>query len=121
VMFVFLQLVIWPVLHYVFGSEFDPATTCARLLTLGLTLTGVRRVVQAVLQARGEGGAGSRVEGVVSVLMLAGMALGAQVGGLDLATAALPVASGIGLVWLFAHLPRHDLPRHETLGSVRAS
>jgi len=120
-MFVGLQLVIWPVLHYVFGAEFDAATTCSRLLILGLTLTGVRRVVQAVLQARGQGGAGSRVEGVVSVLMLAGMALGAHLGGLDLATAALPVASGLGLLWLLAHLSRQDLPQQETLGSVRAS
>lgn len=107
VMFCLLQAVIWPVLHYVFGSEFDPATTCARLLILGLTLTGVRRVVQAILQARGQGGVGSRVEGVSSVVMLAGMAAGAQLGGLDLATAALPVVSGLSLAWLLAcaHVP----------------
>lgn len=120
-MFLGLQVAIWPILHYIFGAGFDAATTCSRLLILGLTLTGVRRVVQAVLAARGQGGAGSRVEAVVSVLMLAGMAMGAHLGGLDVAAAALPVASGLGLVWLLAHLPRHELPQHETLGSVRAS
>lgn len=105
-MFVSLQLVIWPVLHYLFGPEFVDATTCARLLILGLTLTGLRRVLQAMLQARGRAGVGSRVEVVSSVLMLAGMAAGAHFGGLNWATAALPLVSGVSLVALVVLLAR---------------
>jgi len=118
VMFCFLQLVIWPVLRYVFGADFAPATTCARLLILGLTLTGLRRVLQAVLQARGQGAAGSRVEAVSSLAMLGAMAAGAHFGGLNLATAGLPVVSGLSLLWLLTHLRRR--PAYDE-GSVAAT
>lgn len=107
--FVFLQAVIWPVLYYVFGADFEPATTCARLLILGLTLTGLRRVLQAVLQARGHARAGSRVEMASGVLMLAAMVAGAELGGLNWATAALPLVSGVGLGWLAWQLRRPDV------------
>ena len=72
-----LQLVLAPVIELAFGSAFTPAIACARWLVVADGLLGFRRILIAVLQARGQGGSASWIEISLTALLAAGIVVAA--------------------------------------------
>ena len=72
-----LQVVIEPVIVLAFGEEFAPAVECARWLVVADGLLGFRRILIAVLQARGQGGSASWIETTLTVALAAGIVVAA--------------------------------------------
>lgn len=99
-----LELVIRPVIHVFFGDAYLPAVACARILALGLALSGLRRLLLTLLQAQGRVRTGSVIEAGVAIAMLVAMAVGARVGGLEPAAGGLLAAALLGLLVMAAPL-----------------
>ena len=72
-----LQLVIAPVIELAFGPAFAPAIACARWLVVADGLLGFRRILIAVLQARGQGGSASWIEMTLTALLAGGIVVAA--------------------------------------------
>ena len=72
-----LQLVLAPVIELAFGAEFAPAIVCARWLVVADGLLGFRRILIAVLQARGQGGSASWIEISLTALLAIGIVVAA--------------------------------------------
>ena len=72
-----LQLVVAPLIELAFGSAFAPAIACARWLVVADGLLGFRRILIAVLQARGQGGSASWIESSLTALLAAGIVVAA--------------------------------------------
>lgn len=97
-----LELVLQPVIHIFFGNAYLPSVPCARILALGLALSGLRRLLLTLLQAQGRVRTGSVNEARVALVMLAAMAVGAHVGGLQSAAGGLLAGALLGLVVMAA-------------------
>ncbi len=72
-----LQFVLAPVIELAFGPEFAPAIACARWLVVADGLLGFRRILIAVLQARGQGGSASWIEISLTALLAIGIIVAA--------------------------------------------
>ena len=96
-----LQAVIEPVIVLAFGEEFAPAVACARLLVIADGLLGFRRVLIAILQARGQGGNASWVELSLTVVLTVGIVVAALQQSLLLVGAAMVVVGVLScaLLW----------------------
>lgn len=89
-----LEAVIGPALRLLFGAEFVPATNAARLLIIGFGFFGLRRILAAVVQARGHARRASVVEGLGTLVLVASVVVGARHG--DITGAALAVVISAG-------------------------
>ncbi|WP_375000995.1 hypothetical protein [Aeromicrobium sp. CTD01-1L150] len=90
-----LQVVVEPVIRLAFGAEFVGAVEAARWLILADGLMAMRKVLIAVLQGQGRGGAASWVEVALLPLMLLGIGAAAALGSLPGVGMAL---TAVGLV-----------------------
>ena len=86
-----LQAVIAPAIRILFGSEFVPATTSARILIVAWAFLALRRVLTAAAQAQGKAGRASTIEAVCMGILLVGVVLGVRFFGIE--GAALAMAS----------------------------
>ncbi|GAA4672594.1 oligosaccharide flippase family protein [Nocardioides nanhaiensis] len=96
----FLQLVVDPVVRLAFGAEFAPAIDVARWLILADGLLGFRRVQSAVLQAQGRGGTASRIELVLTLVLVAAIVAAALASELVLVGVSLAVVGLLSVVSL---------------------
>ena len=96
----FLQLVVDPVIRLAFGAEFAPAIEVARWLIVADGLLGFRRVQSAVLQAQGRGGTASRIELVLTVVLVAAIVAAALASQLVLVGVSLAAVGLASVVWL---------------------
>lgn len=110
-----LELVVGPALRIFFGSDFVPATGCARILIVARALLAMRMILAAAAQAQGRGGATSAVELGSSLVLLVGVTIGVQVGGIEgaavalLVTAVVSCASLVSLIsWRPVDLTERD-------------
>lgn len=84
VVVVVLQLTVDPIIRIAFGAEFVPAIEAARWLIIADGLLGFRKVLIAVLQARGKGGTASWIEFAATPVLVLGIVLAAGQGDLAL-------------------------------------
>jgi len=95
-----LELVVEPVIRIAFGEEFVPAVEVARWLVLADGLFGFRRLLICLLQARGRGGIASAIELVLTVVMVAGIAVAGAAGELVLVGIVLACVAALACVAL---------------------
>lgn len=108
-----LQVVVDPVITLAFGEEFSPAVEVARWLILADGFLGFRRVQTTVLQAQGRGGDASRIELVLTVVLV-GAILGAAAASslvlVGVAMAAVGFLSVVGLQLTIRRADRQSAP-----------
>lgn len=109
-----LEAIVSPLIRIAFGDEFVPAIEPARWLILADALYGFRRVLIAVLQARGKGGTASWIELAVTPLLVLGIVLAA--GRDDLTLVAITMA-GVAAVACAALAAAVTLDFRATRGS----
>jgi O-antigen/teichoic acid export membrane protein len=80
---VLLELVLAPAIRIILGSEFEPATTTARILAVTWGLLAMRTVFSSALQGLGRERLTSYTELVGTVVMLGAVSVGAQYGGIE--------------------------------------
>ena len=99
-----------PLIPLLFGDDFLPAVASARLLSVGLAITGVRRLLAGIVQARGHASVTSYIEGGSGVLLVVGIVIGSLSHGLTGAAAVVPAVSLLGCVGFVAVLLRDGRP-----------
>ena len=95
-----LQLIVDPVIRSAFGAEFTPAIETARWLLVADGLLGFRRVLNAVLQARGRGRTASRIELTLTLTLVLGVLLAALVDSLVLVAVTMTAVGGMSCLAL---------------------
>lgn len=90
-----VQLIVDPVIRGAFGAEFAPAIETARWLLVADGFLGFRRVLNAVLQARGRGRVSSRIELALTGALVVGVLLAALADDLVLVAVAM---TGVGVL-----------------------
>ena len=99
-----MQVVIAPALRILFGDEFVPAITCARILIVAQAVLAMRLVLSAAVQAQGRGARTSIIELIAVGVMLAGVPVGVLLYGIEGAATAVLLAGLIACGLLAASI-----------------
>lgn len=99
-----MQVVIAPALRILFGDEFVPAITCARILIVAQAVLAMRLVLSAAVQAQGRGARTSIIELITLGVMLAGVPIGVLLHGIEGAATAVLLAGLIACALLAASM-----------------
>lgn len=87
-----LEVILGPALRILFGHAFVPATGAAQILAIGAGCAGMRFMLSAAVQAQGRAKQGSYVDFVVGNVLLATVATGAALHGLEGAAVGMLIA-----------------------------
>jgi O-antigen/teichoic acid export membrane protein len=78
-----IEVIIGPALRILFGAEFVPATTAARILAVASALSGMRFLIAAAAQAQGSARRASMVDLVSGAVLVTAVTVGAQGWGIE--------------------------------------
>lgn len=87
-----LEIILGPALRILFGTAFVPATGTAQILAIGAGFAGMRFMLSAAVQAQGRARQGSYVDFLFGNLLLATVAVGALLHGLEGAAVGMLIA-----------------------------
>lgn len=99
-MVVCLQALIAPAIRILFGDEFVPATTSARILIVAWAFLALRRVLTAAAQAQGRAKQASTVEALCAGILIVGVAVGGKLNGIEGAALAMATVGVLSCIWL---------------------
>lgn len=97
-----LEIILPPMIRILFGADFVPATNATRILIVANALFGIRLLLISACQAQGRAGRASGTVMAGTLVLIASITIGAQVGGLVGATVGVLIAAVITILPLVA-------------------